>query len=89
MRCSLLQLFRQRMPELLHKKYRGRGADLSVRPGQYGAVQAATGVEGAELLAAREAKLAARGDAVDRDEVRHISCSSYQAVRLIASGFLI
>ena len=58
---SLLHLFREKMPELLHKKQRGRGVDMSARPAEYGAVHVATGVEGAELLAAREARRAARG----------------------------
>ena len=64
---SLLQLFRDRMPALLHKKYRGKGCDLSEKPDAYGALQVATGVEGAELLSAREARLAAAGK-LRRDE---------------------
>ena len=64
---SLLQLFRDRMPALLHKKYRGKGCDLGEKPDAYGALQVATGVEGAELLSAREARLAAAGK-LRRDE---------------------
>ena len=64
---SLLQLFRAKRPELLHKKYRGKGCDLGEKPDAYGALQVATGVEGAELLSAREARLAAAGK-LRRDE---------------------
>ena len=39
---SLLHLFREKMPELLHKKQRGRGVDMSARPAEYGAVHVAT-----------------------------------------------
>ena len=67
---SLLQLFRTKRPELLHKKYRGKGADLSATPAAYGALEAATGVEGAELLQRHEERLRARneGAGVGRDE---------------------
>ena len=37
---SLLQLYRQQMPELLHKKLRGRSSDMSAKPALYGALQA-------------------------------------------------
>ena len=72
---SLLQLFRAKRPELLHKKYRGKGADLTATPAAYGALEAATGVEGAELLQRHEERLRARNegagvgrDLVSRDE---------------------
>ena len=55
------------MPALLHKKYRGRGCDLGAELEAYGAVKVSTGVAGAELLSAREAKLAAKGKLGERD----------------------
>jgi protein SDA1 len=64
---SLLQLYRERMPELLHKKLRGKGADLSSRPAEFGTADVAEGVVGVDLLAAREARLAAKGVNVDPD----------------------
>ena len=56
---SLLQLYRERMPSMLPKKHRGRGMDGDAAPAAYGQVQLANGVDGVELLAAREARLAA------------------------------
>jgi protein SDA1 len=50
---GLLQFYRAAMPELLHKKLRGRGADLTARPKAYGAARVADGVTGVELLEAR------------------------------------
>ena len=64
---SLLQHYRDVMPELLPKKLRGRGADVTMRPSAFGALAVAEGVDGAELLAAREARLAAKGVDVDHE----------------------
>ena len=63
---ALLQLYRQRMPELLHKKERGRGADLTAKPEAYGSSRVSEGVSGVELLASYEEKRRARGE--ERDE---------------------
>jgi protein SDA1 len=65
---SLLQLFRTKAPALLHKKYRGKGCDVDAEVEAYGAVKVATGVDGAELLSAREARLAAKGMLAERDD---------------------
>lgn len=65
---SLLQLFRAKAPALLHKKYRGKGCDLEAELDAYGAVKVATGVDGAELLTAREARLSAQGRLAERDD---------------------
>ena len=43
---ALLQLYRQRRPELLHKKERGRGADLTAKPEAYGSSRVSEGVSG-------------------------------------------
>ena len=73
---SLLQLFRQKMPEMLHKKYRGKGADVAgaggkagagagmggARPAAYGALEVSAGVEGAELLMRHEERLRRRAE---------------------------
>ena len=64
---SLLQLYRERMPSMLPKKHRGRGMDGDAAPAAYGQVQLANGVDGVELLAAREARLAAKGVTVDSE----------------------
>ena len=64
---SILQLYRERLPELLPKKYRGKAVDMSAKPTAYGAVAVATGVEGVELLAQREARLRAKGVEVNPD----------------------
>ena len=64
---SLLQHYRDVMPELLPKKLRGRGADVTMRPSAFGALAVAEGVDGVELLAAREARLAAKGVDVDHE----------------------
>ena len=62
---GLLQLYRERMPELLPKKYRGKGVDMSAAPAAYGAAKVAEGVEGVELLMEREERLRAKGVIVD------------------------
>ena len=64
---GLLQLYRDRLPELLPKKYRGKGVDLAAKPAAYGAVAVSEGVEGVELLADREARLRAKGVEVNPD----------------------
>ncbi|KOO53420.1 protein sda1-like protein [Chrysochromulina tobinii] len=64
---GLLQHYRDVMPELLPKKLRGRGTDVTMRPAAFGALAVAEGVDGAELLAAREARLAAKGVDVDHE----------------------
>ncbi|XP_010681730.2 uncharacterized protein LOC104896658 [Beta vulgaris subsp. vulgaris] len=47
---SLISLFREICPSLLIKKDRGRSTDPNARPKEYGEVNVATGVPGAELL---------------------------------------
>lgn len=47
---SLVTLFREICPSLLVKKDRGRSTDPKARPKEYGEVNVATGVPGAELL---------------------------------------
>ncbi|KAG2501935.1 hypothetical protein HYH03_000433 [Edaphochlamys debaryana] len=47
---ALIGAFRDINPEMLAKKDRGRGADLALRPREYGDVGVATRVSGAELL---------------------------------------
>ena len=49
---SLITLFRQTMPDLLHKKDRGRPteASASIEPTKYGEIKAKDFVPGAEVL---------------------------------------
>ncbi|CAM6088972.1 unnamed protein product [Calypogeia fissa] len=47
---SIISVYRQLWPSLLEKKDRGRNADLSAKPKEFGATSVATGVPGVELL---------------------------------------
>jgi len=47
---SLINFFRQTNPQLLHRKDRGKGTDVNVRPLGYGETRPGTGLEGIELL---------------------------------------
>ena len=62
---ALLQLYRQRMPELLHKKERGRGADLTAKPEAYGSSRVPKGCR-ASSCSRRTKRRRARGE--ERDE---------------------
>ncbi|PNW82173.1 hypothetical protein CHLRE_06g277050v5 [Chlamydomonas reinhardtii] len=63
---SLIGAFRDINPEMLAKKDRGRGADMALKPRDYGDARVATRVDGAELL---EAALAEGRTGSDGDEV--------------------
>ncbi|KAG2445218.1 hypothetical protein HYH02_008686 [Chlamydomonas schloesseri] len=63
---SLIGAFRDINPEMLAKKDRGRGADLALKPRDYGDARVASRVDGAELL---EAALAEGRTGSDDDEV--------------------
>eukprot|EP00887_Chlorella_sp_A99_P007365 scaffold2.g7365.t1 len=67
---GLIGLFRELAPGMLEKKDRGRGADVGLRPMEYGAAQVATRIEGAELLeqAIREGKLNSDGELISSSE---------------------
>ena len=47
---GLISLYREVAPHMLHKRERGRGADLSLRVAEFGTLATATRVDGAELL---------------------------------------
>ena len=47
---GLITLYREVAPHMLHKRERGRGADLSLRVAEFGTLATATRVDGAELL---------------------------------------
>ncbi|GIM11976.1 hypothetical protein Vretimale_15407, partial [Volvox reticuliferus] len=63
---ALIATFRDINPEMLAKKDRGRGADLALKPREYGDLGVATRVDGAELL---EKALAEGRTGSDDDEV--------------------
>jgi protein SDA1 len=66
---SLIDVYRVLNPNLLRKKDRGRDADLTVQPPQFGAEKVEDGVAGVELLEADEERRAQLGsDAEDDDE---------------------
>eukprot|EP01116_Phalansterium_solitarium_P020621 TRINITY_DN6131_c0_g3_i1.p1 TRINITY_DN6131_c0_g3~~TRINITY_DN6131_c0_g3_i1.p1 ORF type:complete len:836 (-),score=300.68 TRINITY_DN6131_c0_g3_i1:150-2657(-) len=65
---ALINLFRTVAPNMLHKKDRGKGADLEIKPLQYGEVRVASDVDGIELLIADEARQQAAGELAERDE---------------------
>jgi protein SDA1 len=71
---------RELNPEMLAKKDRGRGADLTARPRAYGAAQVAERVDGAELL--EQALAEGRGSSDDEYSLGGSSSDSGSDVHL-------
>ena len=59
---SFLNMLREVFPALLHRTKRGKFHDATARPAAYGEVRALEGVDGADLLAAKEAEMLANGE---------------------------
>lgn len=68
---SLINLFREKNPALLHKRDRGKDHDIDAKPLAYGQTQVATGIDGLDLLAQYENGMLKdndEGDDIDEDE---------------------
>lgn len=65
---SLINLFREINPSLLHKKDRGKNHDPNAHPLQYGEIPISEGVEGIELLEADKARKSKNKIQEDEDD---------------------